>query len=362
MTADRLRTDVSDVVGFLTNRATFSAIQSNGLNQSIPDATWTAITLDNAIFDNAGGHSNTTNPSRYVCQVPGWYLALGGVCFSSSATGSANDYIAGIRVNGSNSFGSLFECGKVAAANSSLVTPTVVELVNLNAGDYVELAAWQSSGTSITLTSSTSGTPVVQHAPYLTLTWACNQTGSLGISAPSPITWVNGTSQINQATLNAQIRDIAGFLTYPPAARLYYNGTTPSGQTVPNNTSYPVKWDSAALDTFAGWAGTGTNATRWTAPVAGRYLCVGYNAMVANQTGKRGVGLRVNGTTMFWGQQTKPTTGASHDAGNSTLVARHLRLNQGDYVEVIALQTTGTAMSITTGTSCSRFITVWMGS
>ena len=361
--APELRTDVSDVVGFHTNRATFAATQSVGLNQSIANTTWTGVTLDSALYDNTGGHSTTTNPSRYVCQVSGWYLAIGNVAWSSSATGSQNEYVAGVRVNGSNSSANLFEGAKHPGANSSLINPGVFELVQLSAGDYVELGAWQSSGGAVTITSTAaSGSPSVVHRPAFQLIWVAAGSGTAGLSVPAPITWVNGATQQTAAIYNAQIRDVVRFLTYPPIVRLVYSGTTPAGQTIANNTATAIKWDTAAADPYTGWAGTGTNPTRWTAPVSGKYFCAGYYAASANITGKRGVGLRVNGTTTFNGQQIKPITASTHDAGTCVVAARTLRLSAGDYVEVMGLQSSGGTLGLSTGTSTCKFIAAWIGS
>ncbi len=189
----------------------------------------------------------------------------------------------------------------------------------------------------------------------------CAGTGIPGLAVPSPITWVNGTSQINAATFNAQIRDAARFLTFPPMVRLSYTGSTPAGQALPTGTATAIKWDSS-FDPWGGWGGTGSNPTRWVAPVSGRYLCAGYSAVTASTAGKRGVGLRVNGTSTFNGQQAKPITASTHDAGNTVIVTRQLRLTAGDYVEVMGLQTSGSSLTLATGTNSSRFLAVWMGS
>jgi hypothetical protein len=351
---------VSGTVGFHTSRALFNATQSVGLGQSVPNQVWTGVTLDAANLDPVGGHSNTVTPSRYICQVPGWYLAIGGVSYANSATAGSNTYIAGIRINGSNAAGSLFEGVKCPGGNSHTVNPMVADLISLNVGDYVELAAYQFSGASTTINSASSGSPTINYSPFLTLTWVVSHlASSVGLGVPSMSTWTDG-APVTSATLNSQIRDASFFLTYPPVARLQYSGITPAGQTQPNNAMTSISWDTASIDNYSGWGGTGSNPTRWVTPRTGRYLLIGQSAVGASFTGKRGVKFLINGTTSITGQHFAAVAAAGHGASTSCMSARLVRLTAADYVEVQGLQTSGSSSALTFGTAHCKFVAVWM--
>ena len=69
VTAAKLNTDVRDGYNFLL--ATPRAVMRKTANQSIPNATLTAVTWDLEDVDTDGGHSNVTNNSRYTAQTAG---------------------------------------------------------------------------------------------------------------------------------------------------------------------------------------------------------------------------------------------------------------------------------------------------
>ncbi|MFJ5217162.1 hypothetical protein ACIP98_20870 [Streptomyces sp. NPDC088354] len=109
--------------------------------QSLSDNTWAAITLDAEDFDSDGGHSTTTNPSRYVCQVAGTYLAIGTVGF---VAGTVGNRAVRFLVNGSPIRGSFNKLQSASNTHSSGIT-AVSQLV-LGVGDYVEVQGLQTSG------------------------------------------------------------------------------------------------------------------------------------------------------------------------------------------------------------------------
>jgi hypothetical protein len=113
--------------------------------QAIASATGgtNVILLDSEDFDTDGGHSTTTNTSRYVCQTAGVYLCFGSVCLGTgNGTGTRS---AEILKNGGQINGASTQFGATASNGS---TATGLVLVRLAVGDYVELSAWQNSGAS----------------------------------------------------------------------------------------------------------------------------------------------------------------------------------------------------------------------
>lgn len=116
----------------------FSTVQSAA--QSIPNATWTAVTFLTEDIDTHGGH--TTLP-RYTAQVAGWYRITAKVVFVASATGAR--------------FARLLRNGAIVVPSGGNITPphsdasvvNVLSVVQLAVSDYVELQAYQASGAAL---------------------------------------------------------------------------------------------------------------------------------------------------------------------------------------------------------------------
>jgi hypothetical protein len=134
---------VRDALTFLGNVPICNAVQATG--QSVGSAAWTSLSLDSTVVDTYGGHSNTTNPSRYTSQVPGYYLLNGCSSFPSNSTGWRG---ARATKNGAAVNGGAGEYGANASGATVPASPTV--LVYLNVGDYCETQGYQTSGSGLT--------------------------------------------------------------------------------------------------------------------------------------------------------------------------------------------------------------------
>lgn len=124
---------------FLTSVPIAVAYQT--VSQNVPNGTWTMISCDSTLVDTDGQHSNSINNSRFTCQVAGWYSVSGAIGFNTSSTGARG---ASIYKNGSAL--TTASGGLTAASNVVHIAPISEVLVQLNVGDYIELAAWQGSG------------------------------------------------------------------------------------------------------------------------------------------------------------------------------------------------------------------------
>ncbi|MEV6833471.1 hypothetical protein AB0N17_02900 [Streptomyces sp. NPDC051133] len=113
--------------------------------QSVATSTWSAITLDTEQQDTYGGHSTTTNSSRYTAQVAGWYTVCGVVTWTQNSTGRRG---ARLHVNGSSVAGSA-QLFAPASGTTFTGVMTAVRAVQLGVGDYVEVAGTQSSGSAL---------------------------------------------------------------------------------------------------------------------------------------------------------------------------------------------------------------------
>lgn len=130
---------VRDALNFLLNPP--EAVLKQATIQSIPNGALTSISLDASVNDSYGGHSNVTNNSRYTAVVTGWYWVSGVVGFASNGTGQR---VADFAVNGADLIYTQVWIPAITGAPTA-VSPKS-ELVLLNAGDYVELRGYQTSG------------------------------------------------------------------------------------------------------------------------------------------------------------------------------------------------------------------------
>lgn len=111
-------------------------------DQSISNATFTAITFNSETFDTDGFHSTTTNTSRLTVPAgkAGYYLVTAQLAYNGNAAGQRQ---AEVTVNGAGGFGKFIQLN---AGSSYVPQPKGVTILNLSVGDYVELNAYQDSG------------------------------------------------------------------------------------------------------------------------------------------------------------------------------------------------------------------------
>lgn len=110
-------------------------------NQSIADSTFTVLAFNSERYDISGYHDPVTNNGRLTAPIAGKYLIIGMVAFEAG-TGLRGIQI---RLNGATVIGSNFVTAVAAGAGSS-TDLFVMSEYELAAGHYVELLAWQNSG------------------------------------------------------------------------------------------------------------------------------------------------------------------------------------------------------------------------
>jgi hypothetical protein len=127
---------------------------SSTTDQTINNATYTALTWDGEYFDTDNYHSNVTNNSRITIPAgkAGKYLISGYVTYDNGTTGSRQLVI---RKNGSSTY-----TQSLTAANF-YPTGTVTYIADLAVSDYIEMAVWQSQGSSVTLYKVTNNSSFV---------------------------------------------------------------------------------------------------------------------------------------------------------------------------------------------------------
>lgn len=145
--ASLLNAQLYNGLTFLENQPVFFGVQASA--QTLATGSNAAITLDTGVVDTYGGHSNSTNNSRYVAQIAGYYLMSGCVGYQTNASGFRQ---AQLRVNGSYFQGGTNE--QAASSSSFAVTissPLVIKYLNVN--DYAEIWGWQTSGGNLNTTA-----------------------------------------------------------------------------------------------------------------------------------------------------------------------------------------------------------------
>ncbi|MFI1535585.1 C1q-like domain-containing protein [Streptomyces anandii] len=122
---------------FLLNPPAFLGYQ--GSAQSTPNNTATPINLDSEQFDTYNGHSTSSNTSRYVAQVAGYYFVYGSVTWQTNASGIR---VCQLAKNGTAVTGA-YTATTTTSFNATANTACIVQL---NANDYVEVWGNQNSG------------------------------------------------------------------------------------------------------------------------------------------------------------------------------------------------------------------------
>lgn len=110
-------------------------------SQSLANSTNTKLNFANEVFDTNSFHDNSTNNTRFTIPagLAGYYRVSGSIRFDQ---GSGGRRIIAITINGGGGQAS----AEVTPANGVYVTAVTQQIFYLNAGDYVEFDAYQTSG------------------------------------------------------------------------------------------------------------------------------------------------------------------------------------------------------------------------
>lgn len=121
-------------------------------SQSLTTGVNTVVSFDTAVFDNGSLHDPNNN-ARIVAPSDGLYWFALTITFTSNATGVR---ACGIRLDGNTNV--LIGGAMHQAANGQATRISASALVQLYAGQYAELIAFQSSGTTLSAISGDSNT------------------------------------------------------------------------------------------------------------------------------------------------------------------------------------------------------------
>jgi hypothetical protein len=361
ITAGRLRANVTAPLWLISSPPMAILAQQLSASTLSSGSYLTVNPLDTEILDTGGGHSDSANPFRCYIPTTGWWLIRGAVPFTAATSNSQFSFGAGLFIGHETSIAYYGGRHPGPASSSGAVMPNVADLFPLNSaspitsGDWFQVQGFQDTGSPLAVAIS-AGAGVF---PWTAARWCGTQTGTAGLPLPSPAAFSDVT-EITGAFMNANLRDTVNFLAFPPMARLSNGGAS---QSISNTTDSPVNWASSTVtslnsDNYGGWSGSGS---RWHAPVNGRYYLAGQVAWATASGGQFSAGLRVNGGGTVW-RGTRATPPTTSTQGLITTVEQTLRMSAGDYVEVIAAQSTGGTVALNTSAPAySKLIALWRG-
>jgi hypothetical protein len=240
--------------------------------------------------------------------------------------------------------------------SSQQITPTADATYDLGTGSFRFRDGFFSRNVTIGGTLTTTGVlPAADNTSNLGTSAARYAIGFFGpgaVGAPGVAVggadrgmWSSGADALEFSTkgIKALGIDSTQFIDSPtqPRAVVWANNTA---QSIVNNTATGVQWNTEDTDVGA-LHDTGSNTSRFTIPTGGDglYLVFGAARFAAAAVGFREVFWQKNGTTDLSG----PTRLAAESANEKVIGTSQLvTLVAGDYVELMALQDSGGALTI----------------
>jgi hypothetical protein len=358
--APQLRTDVSNSVDLFTGPPAFFGGQLVS-TQNITNNTWSSVGIDAEYLDEWNGHRQNSNEANYYSPLIGYYLCEVGMAFPSGSV-MCSAGIQAVSGGGSQIF---YGCQRApfTSRNTGLAGAKLLlqsDIIGWGSGDFLGPAAWQNSGSTITLVNAAS------QFPYFSAKWVNAGSGVAPLAVPVNAAFPSPPTPLSASFMNTNITNAVNFLAYPPVMEAQYNAGV---ATLASATSFPqpgpqFKMDTINADTYSAYS---TSTGNWTAPVAGIYYCyaqaalgcaAGAQALAAGLT-VTSANYNSGSTFTMWGGAQTPTVSTT----NCAIVRRRLRLNAGDVVSNTGYYRDSSAASATidgiAAQWTTRFITVW---
>jgi hypothetical protein len=143
--------------------ATFSGVSAyKSTNQSVSNATNTALTFDSESFDTDAFHSTSTNTSRITIPAgkAGYYNLIANVVFGTNSTGIR-------QINFAKNGSAAIYTAQISASSASETIVSVSYLIKLLAADYVEAFVYQTSGGALNIIGNGAADFTTFSATYL---------------------------------------------------------------------------------------------------------------------------------------------------------------------------------------------------
>jgi len=123
----------------------------NNADQTIPQATWTALSFNTVYYDYDDCWSSSY-PTRLTCQTSGLYIITGHVRWAANSNG---ERIMGIYKSDGVGYAT---CGQLPVPSQTRMS--IATILPLQAGEYVILQVYQTSGGDLAVISALSQSPI----------------------------------------------------------------------------------------------------------------------------------------------------------------------------------------------------------
>jgi hypothetical protein len=153
-----------------------------------------------------------------------------------------------------------------------------------------------------------------------------------------------------KAFFNGEVKSSLADITKYPGAKAWNN----VAQSIANNTETVASFNSEDFDTDTIHDAV-TNNSRLTCKTAGKYLVVANIIFDVSSTGNRNIYIRQNGGTNRYGEITQGAIAGEWTFVNTATV---LQLNVNDYVELVAKQTSGGALSLVSASQRGPYLSM----
>ncbi|MFD9943191.1 hypothetical protein ACFWYW_14640 [Nonomuraea sp. NPDC059023] len=141
LSAAKMNAELRDALAFLL--APPMAILRKTANQLLPNGIHQTLTYETEDLDRDGGHSTTTNNTRYVAQTAGWHSLGAAAVFAANGSGWRDVMFQ------KNATSATRQNRAVVAAipgGAAQVAVAISGHMYLNVSDFVEVAVYQNSG------------------------------------------------------------------------------------------------------------------------------------------------------------------------------------------------------------------------
>lgn len=350
LTAAMFNQNIQQLMNLL-NMPPLVRVQSTGTT-SCASGTLQPIGFPAATYDTYGGWS--AGRDMYTVPLPGIYLVAGFVPFS---IGTSSHVSAAVNINGNTFWGPAISISGAFSSGAAKVG-----MFDLNAGDTIQLAAQQQSGSS---QNALPGSILV--VLYL---------GAQGIGSPVPSLpdpnyfFIAGTpASQNASVLSQHMANDLNFLLNKPYF-LGWQSVAQTGATQGSATALNLDKIQGLVHATAGdpWSGWNATTKAWAAPVPGWYLAVeeifAVPPTLANASCAAQLALSVPGLTAQDSYQQNNCASGVTNTGAAAVGYYYLRA--GDTITPMFTDSgffsSGTAGTNVAGGTNSHLEIVWIGS
>jgi hypothetical protein len=318
---------------------TLSDAQTTASSREVPSGVETIVRWFSEEWDSHNLHSNVANQSRVT--IPSGFGGAYLVCTTISFRGGDPDGYRRVRIllNGSAEWA---QAEEIPAAGNARTSVCCVALVNASPGDYIQVEAYQDSGTALELLSADEDDEL---GCELSVLYMGQTDGGAGFAFS--FSGLAGKTDLID-WWNKEVRDSFIRLRYRPMAAVSMSSATSTSASSWSTCTFTTE----LFDTDSMW-GAG-QPTRLTATRSGYYLAFGQANFAASGTeqAKREVRWALNGTGTGWRSSSKPTTYATY----SMACLGWFYLDAGEYLQLQTWQASGGSLN-----RSARAFLLWMG-